>query len=108
MQMYRIGEVTDPHDYLLSRGDKLVGCLIRGTYDEDNLLCIATNDVAPYFDDDDSRGYSELLVYNPGYGEIYTSIDDNAERIESSLAYLRNEVGLNTFELNELFGHDGP
>ena len=108
MKMFQIGEVTNPQDLLLSRRDKLIGYLIRGTYEDNYLLCIATDNLAPYTGDGDFRGESGLLIYNPGSTEIYTSFLAGAEKCQQSLAYLRDDVGLNKFELNELFGHDGP
>jgi hypothetical protein len=108
MKVFQLGEVTDPKDLLLSRRDKLIGCLIRGTFYDNYLLCIATNNVTPYDGDLDFRGQSGLLIYNPGSTEIYTSIGKSDKDLQGSLAYLRDTVGLNKFELNELFGHDGP
>jgi hypothetical protein len=108
MKRFHVGEVTDPHELLRSSCDKLIGCLIRGEYEEDYLLCIATDNAAPYYGDDGFRGESELLIYNPGLGEIYTSFGESGENTESSLTYLRGHCGLNKWELSELFGHDGP
>jgi hypothetical protein len=104
MNVYHFDEVTDPKEYLLSQRDKLIGCLIRGDSPDKYLLCIATADAGPYYEDMDSRGHSALLIYNPGWGEIWTSV--SASDIERSLDYLRPRM--TKYELNELFGHDGP
>ena len=108
MKLFRLNEVSDPHEMLRATNDKLIGFLIRGEFEEDYLLCIATDDSAPYYGDDDFRGQSDLLIYNPGLEEIDTSFNENSDAAEKSLEYLRTKVGLNKFELNELFGHDGP
>jgi len=108
MNLFRIGEVDDPHDLLRSPNDKLVGYIIRGTFQDDYLLCIRTDNTAPYYEDDGFRGTPGLLIYNPGAGEIYTSFGDSGDSIEQSLAYFRNHCGLNKWEINELLGHDGP
>jgi len=108
MKMFHFGEVEDPHAFRLSPNDKVIGYLIRGTYEEDYLLCIATDNAAPYYGDDGCRGESVLLIYNPGRGEIETGFSRNDKDFQRSLAYLRGNVGLNKFELNELFGHNGP
>ncbi len=108
MNVFKFGEVTDPKDLLHHRDDKLIGSLIRGEVYDDYLLCIATTNAAAYYGDDGFQGMSEILVYNPGSMEIYTTFDKDIAKTEGSLAYLHQSVGLNSFELNELCGHDGP
>jgi len=108
MKCIRQSEADDPKEMLRSSNDKLIGFLIRGEFWDDYLLCIATDDLSLYCGDGDLQGVSDLLIYNPGLEEIYTTFDKNSDATEKSLEYLRNEVGLNTFELNELCGHDGP
>jgi len=108
VRVHNYGEVTDPATFLRNRSDKLIGYLIRGQWDDDYLLCIATKNKAAYYGDESLRGQSEVLVWNPGSEQAYVSFDRNKAQIKIALVKLQIRLGLNRYEQKELFGHDGP
>lgn len=108
VRVHNFGEVTDPATFLRSRGDRLIGYLIRGQWDDDYLLCIATKNKAAYYGDESLRGQSALLVWNPGSEQAYVSFDGNEAAIRNALVRLQICLGLNMYERKELIGHDGP